>query len=116
MTPKPTVKAKPAKVEKEEDIDTILSSFQTTKTQDVDTSSSAQTPTLRNILLNKNHGYDIQALDLDYAVKSLLGGVGGVGVGEFENNPRGGGVGGRGGGGGGGRRTVKKYLFGRPRE
>jgi hypothetical protein len=109
-TPKPTVKAKPAKVEKEEDIDTILSSFQPTKTHDVDAPSSSQTQTLRNILLNKNHGYDIQALDLDYAVKSLLGGVG-----DFENYPRGCG-GGRGRGGGGGRRTVKKYLFGRPRE
>jgi hypothetical protein len=105
------------KREEEEDIDTIISSFQTVTAAAAPKTQPASTPTLRNILLSQQHGYDIQALDLDNAVKSLLGGGVAIGGGDHRLNetPRGGGrSGGR--GVGGGRRTVKRYLFGRPRE
>ena len=123
---RPTVKAPKSKPKAaaEEDIDDILSSFQTnTQVKHHDdannpTNVSNTDTTLRQILLSQKHGYDISALDLDNAVKSLLGGgiIGGV----VEDEPRvqRGGRGGRHHNQGNLRRrqTVKKYLFGRPRE
>ena len=121
----PREKSKPVVVEssknmapeeaEEEDLDAILSSFHNESDAPLPQSAPV-TPSLRSLLLAPSRGYDIQALDLDYAVRSLLGGVGNAANIEEEdiNDQR---RGGRGRGGGGRKRVAaKKYLFGRPKE
>ena len=90
----------------EEDIDDILSSFQDTSSTPVKKEIVQRSLTVRSLLLSSSHGFDMSALDLDQAVKSLLGGavVGGMEEGQRRRKKNGRG------------RTVKRYLFGRPRE
>jgi hypothetical protein len=95
---------KPSQQKEEEDIDAILSSFHNERSISHSESADA-TPTLRSLLLSPSRGYDVQSLDLDHAVRSLLGGAN-VG-GEVESRQR---------GKGRSKVTAKKYLFGRPRE
>lgn len=88
----------------EEDLDAILSSFHEHSTLQFEDSNTL--PSLRSILLSPSRGFDPQTLDLDYAVRSLLGAVVGadddVQRGQRRKKGR--------------SKTVKKYLFGRPRE
>ena len=94
----------------EEDLDVILSSFQDTSSTPVKKEIVQRSLTVRSLLLSSSHGFDMSALDLDQAVKSLLGGVvvGGMEEGQTRGGRRK--KNGRGG------RTAKRYLFGRPRE
>eukprot|EP00804_Cyclotella_cryptica_P014890 CCRYP_017888-RA/>CCRYP_017888-RA protein AED:0.28 eAED:0.28 QI:0/-1/0/1/-1/1/1/0/768 len=97
----------------EEDIDAILSSFHPhDETQQPSQSSNAATanaaPSLRSLLLSPSHGYDVQSLDLDHAMRSLLGSAPNIAVDDANNRQR--------RGGGRKRTAVKKYLFGRPRD
>ncbi|KAL7488435.1 hypothetical protein ACHAW6_014027 [Cyclotella cf. meneghiniana] len=97
--------------EEEEDIDAILSSFHPHDETQQPAQSTAATakavPSLRSLLLSSSHGYDIAALDLDQAMRSLLGSAPNIGE-DATNRPR--------KGAGRKRTAVKKYLFGRPRE
>ena len=143
--------------EEEEDLDAILSDMniiQQGTTTDTDhhaidsaavgNSNSAciqkhlKSNTIRQLLLssstttnNKNedgYHYDIQDLDLDYAMRSLVGGGANIGGDPFamddlhaqqqQQQQQRGRRGGHRGGGRGGRtkRLVKKYLFGKPRD
>eukprot|EP00580_Thalassiosira_gravida_P004623 CAMPEP_0201654510 /NCGR_PEP_ID=MMETSP0493-20130528/45534_1 /ASSEMBLY_ACC=CAM_ASM_000838 /TAXON_ID=420259 /ORGANISM="Thalassiosira gravida, Strain GMp14c1" /LENGTH=817 /DNA_ID=CAMNT_0048131071 /DNA_START=797 /DNA_END=3250 /DNA_ORIENTATION=+ len=122
-------KTKQQTEEEEEDLDAILSDMNiqngTDHQQSTHVSSSNSSlshRTLRSLLLSKKHGFELQDLDLDYAMRSLLGGAAaGGGVDDFlgdgqqqqqqqQNQRR------RGGQNQRGRRTLaKKYLFGKPR-
>lgn len=95
---------KPSQEKEEEDIDAILSSFHNERSISHSESADA-TPTLRSLLLSPSRGYDVQSLDLDHAVRSLLGGANVGGEGESRQRGK-----------GRSKVTAKKYLFGRPRE
>lgn len=102
--PKPSKQPPPAQVE--EDIDAILSSFHDKISPESEEHATAATPTIRSLLISRSHGYDTQALDLDHAVRSLLGGGSAIAADPQERR----------GGNKGGRKTVKRYLFGRPKD
>eukprot|EP00956_Cyclotella_meneghiniana_P003106 scaffold3800_cov77-Cyclotella_meneghiniana.AAC.2 len=100
-------KQPPPPAQVEEDIDAILSSFHDKISPESDEqATAAATPTVRSLLLSRSHGYDIQALDLDHAVRSLLGGGSAMAAEPQERRA----------GNKGGRKTVKRYLFGRPKD
>ena len=116
--------------EEEEDLDAILNEMkiQTNSTYDdkADESNTdlCNTTTLRSILLSRKHGYDLQDLDLDYSLRSLLGGNDNplhidnddLQLQQQHQNQRGRNNRGNRGGARNNRRMVtKKYLFGKPK-
>ena len=130
--PAPVVKSKKGnktEPKEEEDLDAILSdmNIQSSTHDNPDGTTTTPTtaiqlPTIRSFLLAKQKGFDAQDLDLDYSMRSLVGGqhgaLGGGGDDGMpqppnqqgnrrqrgnQNNPR-------------GRRTLaKRYLFGKPK-
>lgn len=118
-------------LEEEEDLDAILSdlniqsSHHDSSTADNSSPAAAALPTIRSLLLSKQKGFDVQDLDLDYAMRSLLGGAGAAAgdvhmgddiMGAHQPQPQGGRRGRGGGNNQRGRRTLaKKYLFGKPK-
>jgi hypothetical protein len=121
--------------DEEEDLDAILSEMNVKNElgghpSTAAVSSNGRHTSLRALLLSKGSGFDVQDLDLDHAMRSLIGmggimaAAGGGGGGVFAAiGDDGFGVPqqplrrGRGGNGGGRRRhaLTKKFLFGRPR-
>lgn len=109
--------------ESEEDLDVILSDIKIQTPDDasstIDSPDDATNKTLRSILLSDKNGYEVSHLDLDNAVRNLVGGAAAAvgnpmddGMPNQPQNQRGG----RGNKNRGKRTTLaKKYLFGRPK-
>ena len=115
-------------VEEEEDLDAILSDMKiqneiTGDEAENNDPSASTSSTVRSILLSKTHGYDTQDLDLDYALRDLLGGAAVAGnplfiddddIQQQQQLQQQRGRNNRNRGGRNNRRTVaKKYLFGK---
>ncbi|KAL9185532.1 hypothetical protein ACHAXT_003309 [Thalassiosira profunda] len=117
-------KGKPQKPPKEEeDLDAILSDLKI-QSGHPDAAGEGETspsgpPTIRSLLLSRKSGYDLQDLDLDHAMRSLLGGAAGgnphMGDDFMDAPPPQQGRRQRGGQPRGRRTLAKKYLFGKPR-
>jgi hypothetical protein len=121
----------PVKEEEEEDLDAILSDMKIQnqltgdKAENNNDPSAISSSTIRSILLSRTHGYDTQDLDLDYALRDLLGGAAVAGNPLFiddddiqqqqqQQQQQQRGRNNRNRGGRNNRRTVtKKYLFGK---
>jgi len=124
-----TAKKEQAPVEEEEDLDAILSDMKIQnqitgdEAENNDPSASTSSSTVRSILLSKANGYDTQDLDLDYALRDLLGGAAVAGnplfiddddIQQQQQLQQQRGRNNRNRGGRNNRRTVaKKYLFGK---
>ncbi|KAL7435471.1 hypothetical protein ACHAXM_004672 [Skeletonema potamos] len=114
--------------DEDEDLDAILSDMKlqnqlTGDETENNNDSSFRSSTIRSILLSRAHGYDTQDLDLDYAMRDLLGGAAVAGgnplfiddddIIQQQLQQRGRNNRNRGGGRNNRRTVAKKYLFGK---